>query len=215
MKHRHPALLIGSLLSVSFTVFAQTPPPVAPLGAGNEAVTMTRPPSTGLRMGAFAVRFEKTTLGEVRRVASAGDIAQRGDAGERAYWLCYTNVGATQDERIWLVADGEMGGAEHHVTDVSAELLPEGGATVDCPALPDKLKPVSLDNRLWLGASEAGATGRLGASSHPQGAWRSYGFRGKLPGKCAGGGFDLSAWLLLRFQNGRVNALQAGQVTSC
>ena len=166
-------------------------------------------------MGTLYVRFEKTTLDDVRRAAAVGDIAHRGDAGGSAYWLCYTSVGKTEVERIWVVSHGEMGGPEHYVTGVRADVSTNGRATADCPALPDNLKPLSLDREVWLGLSERTAARRLGASSFRKGAWRSYDFQGKVPGKCEGGAFDLSVSLLLHFQNGRVNALQAGQATSC
>lgn len=213
--HRLRALLLGILIGASHSSFAETPPPVAPFDAITWKATLKRKPSTGLRMGAFRVRFERTTLDDVRRAASVGEIAHRGDAGESAYWLCYTNLAPTQAERVWIVAHGEMGGPEHYVTNISAELLPNGNATADCPALPNNLKPLSLDNHLWLGASEGAAPAKLGAPSYQKGAWRSYDFQGKVPGNCEGGGFDLLAWLLLHFQNGRVNSLQVGQVTSC
>ena len=74
------------------------------------------------------------------------------------------NLGVTQTEKIWVVADGEMGGNQRYVTNISAELLPNRLAAADCPALPNNLKPVSLDIHLWLGASIGGATLSLG---HP------------------------------------------------
>lgn len=176
---------------------------------------MKRKPSAGLQMGTFRVRFERTTLDDVRHAASVGEIARRGDAHESAYWLCYTNPGETQTERLWIVAHGEMGGDKHYVTNISAELVPNGNATADCPALPNNLKPLFLDNRLWLGGSEGAALAKLGAPSYQKDAWRSYDFQGKVSRKCEGGSFDLGAWLLLHFHNGRINSLQVGQVTSC
>lgn len=207
--------LPGILIVSSLNAFAETPPPATPFEVINWKATIKQPPTTGLKMGMFPVRFEKTTLDNVRRVASIGAIAHRGDAGESAYWLCYTNVGVTQAERIWLVAHGEMGGHEHYVTSINAKLIPGGSATADCPALPNNLKPLSLDNHLWLGASRRAATTTLGAPSFRKGAWQSYDFQGKVPGDCQGGGFDLIASLLLNFQKGHVISLQAAQVTSC
>lgn len=214
-RYRRRAILLAALVSASLSSFAETLPPVAPFDAITWKATMKRKPSTGLQMGEFRVRFERTTLDDVRRAASLGEIAHRGDAGESAYWLCYTSAGATQTERVWIISHGEMGGSEHHITNISAELMPNGIATADCPALPNRLQPLSLDNRLWLGASEGAALAKLGAASYKKDAWQSYDFQGKVPGKCEDGSFDLSVWLLLHFQNGRVNSLQVGQVTSC
>lgn len=212
--HRR-AVLLGTLISATLSSFAETPPPMAPFDAITWEATMKRKPSTGFKMGAFPVRFERTTLNDVRRAAPVGEIAHRGDAGESAYWLCYTSARTTQTEIVWIVAHGEMGGSAHHITNISAELVPNGIATSDCPALPDRLKPMSLDNQLWLGAPEGAVLAKLGAPSYKKDGWQSFDFQGKVPGKCEGGGFDRSAWLLLHFQNGRVNSLQVGQVTSC
>jgi hypothetical protein len=214
-RRRLRALLLGIAVGASHNSFAETPPPVAPFDAITWKATMKRKPSTGLRMGAFRVRLERTTLDDVRRAASVGDIAHRGDAGESAYWLCYTNLVSPQTERIWVISHGEMGGPEHYVTNISAELMPSGSATADCPSLPNFMQSVSLDNHLWLGASEGAAPAKLGAPSYQKGAWQSYDFQGKVLGNCEVGSFDLLAWLLLHIQNGRVNSLQVGQVTSC
>jgi hypothetical protein len=194
--------------------FAETPPPVSPFDAITWEPTLKARPSSGIRMGSFRVRFEKTTLDEVRHAASIGDIAHRGDAGESTYWLCYTNVALTRVERIWIIAS-EMGGSKHHVSHISAELVPEEGATRDCPALPDKMKPLSLESGLWLNASESNARKRLGRPSYKKGPWQSFDYQSKIPGNCEGGGFDFLNWVLLRFDGGRVNTVHAGQVTSC
>jgi hypothetical protein len=87
--------------------------------------------------------------------------------------------------------------------------------SVDCPALPGRLKPLSLDNHLWLGTFEGDMTARLGTPSYRKEAWRAYDFRGKVKGNCDGGSFDQFASILLNFKKGRVDALQVWQVTSC
>ena len=160
----------------------------------------------------FSISLRWIKNGQVLRV---GEIAHQGDAGESIYWLCYTNVNPIRVERIWIIAHGEMGGREHLVTNISAEYLPNGRATTDCPALPEKMKPLSLDSQLWLNASATDARTRLGASSYQKGPWQSFDYQGKMRGNCEGEGFDVMNWLLLRFEKGRVNSLNVGQVTSC
>ncbi len=215
--NRLHALLLGVLMSVSFSSVATTPPPTPPFDTITWKATMKHRPSTGLQMGTFRIQFEKTTLDEIRRSAAIGEIAHAGDAGESTYWLCYTNLGITQTEteRIWIAAHGEMGGREHYVTSVSAQLVPGSDATADCPALPKNLQPVSLDNQLWLGVSEGAVFSKLGAPSYKKDGWQSFDFQGKVQGQCEGGGFDLTAWLLLHLQDGRIHSLRVGQVTSC
>jgi hypothetical protein len=165
-------------------------------------------------MGSLHVLLEKTTLDDVRRAASAGDIAHQGDAGGSVYWLCYTDSSSTPVQRIWIIT-GEMGGPKHVVTNISAQLLPNGTATTDCPALPPNLKPLSLDHHIWLNTSASNVLTRLGAPSYQKGPWRSFDYRAKVPGNCEGEGFDLMSGLLLRFEKGRVTSLRVYQVTSC
>ena len=71
---------------------------------------MKKKPSTGLKLGSLHVRFERTTLDQVRRA---------------------------------------VGGSDHRITNISAQLLPNESATMDCPALPGKMKPLSLSSNLW------------------------------------------------------------------
>jgi hypothetical protein len=176
--------------------------------------TLERKPSAALHMGTLRIQLEQTTLDEVRRAASVGNIAHRGDAGDSVYWLCYTRPGPAPRQRIWIMSDGEMGGDRHYVTGISAQAIPDGRATADCPALPPHLQPLSLDNHIWLGASEEAASMRIGAPSFRSGPWRSYDFAGKVAGNCPGGS-DLTASLMLRVQHGRVKALSINQTTSC
>jgi hypothetical protein len=207
--------VFGFVFGASLNVCAETPPPATPLDAMTWKATLKHKPSTTLRMGTLRIRLEQTTLDDVRRVASAGKIAHRGDAGDSIYWLCYTNATRNQAQRIWIVSDGEMGGSAHYVTEISAETTSNEHATTDCPALPKRLSAVSLANDLWLGASEWQATMRLEAPSYQNGAWRSFDFAGKVAGDCPGGALDLTASLMLHFQNGRVNSLRVSQITSC
>jgi len=215
--NRHPLRICAlvMLTAVSVNSLAETPPPHTPFDAITWKATMKRKPSTGAKMGSFSVRFEKTTLDDVRKAASAGTISHHGDANESIYWLCYTNVTPIQTEKIWIISHGEMGGPEHFVTNISAELLANERATADCPALPEKLKPMVLDSHLWLNASASGVRAKLGNPSYQKGPWRSFDYQGKLRGDCEGGGFDVVNWLLLRFEKGRVNSLYVGQITSC
>ncbi|MCX7173667.1 MAG: hypothetical protein NT159_07055 [Proteobacteria bacterium] len=175
---------------------------------------MNRKPSRAIKMGSFHVRFEKTTLDDVRKTVGIGDIAHQGDAGASINWVCYTNVNQARVERIWIISDGEMGGPERRVTGISAEILPNGIATTDCPALHAGMKPLVLDSGLWIGASGSFIDTRFGAPSYHQGPWISFDYQGKAKGRCEGG-FNVLNDLLLRLENGRVSFLHARQLTSC
>jgi hypothetical protein len=206
--------IFGIVLGASSNAYAQTPPPAAPFDAMTWKATLKRKPPTTLQMGTLRIQLEQTTLDEVRRTASVGNIAHRGDAGDSVYWLCYTRSGLDPRQRIWIMSHGEMGGDRHYVTGIRAQAIPGGRATADCPALPTHLQPLSLDNHIWLGASEEEASMRIGAPSFRSGPWWSYDFAGKVAGNCPGGS-DLTASLMLQVQHGHVNSLSINQTTSC
>jgi hypothetical protein len=202
------------LMAASATSFADTPPPKKPFDSFSWKASLKEKATEGITMGSLHVKFEQTTLDDVRRAASAGKISLQGDDGESIFWLCYTNLNSSQVERIWVISHGEMGGSTHSVTSISAQLLPGGKSTSDCPALPANMQPLALDNHLWLNSPESDVL-KLGAPSDQKEPWRSYNYEGKVPGDCEGGGFDLLNWLLMKVGKGRVTTLHAGQVTSC
>ncbi len=168
-------------------------------------------PVTHLMMGSFTVELEETPLRQVRQAAGNGEIAHQGEAGESIYWLCYT----APDVRVWIIAGGEMGGAEHRVGQIVAREIRGVQPTKDCPSLSSTLLPLRLDKSVWLGTTKEAATYDLGRPSHVDGSWQSYNYAGKVPGACPPEGFDLLNWLLLKIEGGRVVELRAGQVTSC
>jgi hypothetical protein len=191
---------------------AATAPPRLPFDSVSWKPLSTAKPASELRLGNFSVIFEDTTLDLVRAAAGSADIQGQGDGGERIYLVCYTLEGAA---RVWIGSHGEMGGANHAVTSVIGQEQNDVRPTDDCPALPKQLQPISLDNGLWLGATEKEATKVLGPVSHSEGPWRSFDYQGKVPGNCAPDGFDLTNWILYKADSGRIVEIAAGQVTSC
>jgi hypothetical protein len=165
------------LIMISTVSSADTFPPELPLSSHSVKTTLKEKVTGGMLMGTFRVQFEKTTLDDIRKITSAGEISHQGDAGDSVYWLCYTNQNAKQIERIWIISDGEMGGLNHAVTHISAEVLLNGQATTDCPYLPKNLLPLSLDNNLWLNSSTRDVL-KTGAPSFQKEAWRSFYYEG-------------------------------------
>jgi len=203
------------LMLIPLCALGDTPPPKYPFDAVTWDATLKAEPSLGLKMGPTYVRLEQTTLNDVRRTISIGDIAHQGDASESVYWLCYTNVTSTAVERLWIMANGEMGGSEHSITNITAQLLPKGSATKDCPALPRRFTPLSLDHHIWLQDSVSSILKKLGRPSYQKGRWWSFDYQGKVPGNCEGEGFDLVNSLLVETNHGRVRSLSLDRVTSC
>ena len=205
MRNRRFCISLYLLMAASNSSVAATPPPETPFHPHSWQNPALKRPTSGINMGALHVQFEKTTLDDVRRSASAGEISHQGDAGDSIYWLCYTNDRATPVERIWVIAHGEIGGSEHAVTSIRAQILPKGKATADCPALPDSLIPLSLDHNLWLSSTESEALEKLGTPSYRDMSWRSYYYQDRS--------LDSSSWLWMQTKKGRVTSLHAGQVT--
>jgi hypothetical protein len=204
------------MLFFDFTASAATPPPKSPLADSEFAspVNSKNKPSTGFQLGSLKVTFDEATLGNILAAAGVGEISHQGDAGGSTYWICYTVLDGNPNGRIWITSDGEMGGREHAVTGISAEVIGTTSATPDCPALPRNLKPVSVGPLSWFG-SAADANAALGVPSFQKGDWKVFNYEGKRAGKCEPDGFDVLNWFMIRTAGGVIDSVQAGQVTSC
>ncbi len=205
--------ILAGILAAGALGAAATPPPPGPFDSMNWKPTAKSKPATGIKMGAFEVKWEETTLDSLVRAAGGGQIQHQGDAGESHYWLCFTIEG-TNAHRLWVIAHGEMGGPEHVITNITVEALKDAKAKKDCPPLPAKLQPVALSQGLWVGAKEVDARKLLGSPSHSEGPWRSFDHLSKVPGACEGG-FDRMNWVLYRVHERQLVTIMAGQVTSC
>jgi hypothetical protein len=210
------ALVVVGAAIPSLPVAAATPPPSTPQLAW-PGIALQAKPSTGVWMGSLHVVLEQATLFVVRKAAGVGVISSQGEAGEGISWLCYTNVSPTTPERIWISTQREMGGPEKRVMGVTAQLVVEGVATADCPALPPALTPVRIDNGLWLNDTAREVANALHTGVNAGRMWQQFSYSGKAPGSggCRPEGFNLQNGLAVKLRNGRVAFLQLSQVTSC
>lgn len=209
------ARILTLLLALMFVgwvadVAAEQPPKMA-FDAITWPALSKEKPTTKLMMGSLSVLFEKTTLAAIQKKVGSGAISHQGDAAASLYWLCYTG----HRERIWIMAHGEMGGSKHNVTSVAAESMEHAEATNDCPVLPSKFQPVTLDNDLWLGITEESVLQILGKPSHTEEDWLFFDYEGKKPAACKPEDADVTNWVFLKKRQGRVVRIHAGQVTSC
>ena len=176
----------------------------------------TTKPVDGMKMGSLNVELEGTTLGAIREAIGAGAIQHQGDGGESLYWLCYTASTSQAHARIWIEADGEMGGDNHSITAIAAQLLDKEPATRDCPALPTKFTPLSFSHGVWLGESTAAAAKALGAVPVQSGPWQFVGFQGKMPAACDGGdSADVLSSVEFKVAADRLTVILVDQVTTC
>lgn len=185
---------------------AQTPPPPVDEHAFESVPpTVVKRLATRFSLGAFAGRFEKTTLGAVRKAVGVGTIQHQGDAGGSIYWLCYRRA----QHRVW-VSSGEIGGPDHLVTEIVEELSEKGTETsTDCATISEKFVPLVFDGKLQLGMSRSEVITALGPPSKSEAAQLVYSHAGKLAN-----GFDETAWFILRFREDKLVSMRGGKTTT-
>ncbi|KRQ03068.1 hypothetical protein AOQ71_30335 [Bradyrhizobium manausense] len=187
--------------------FAQTPPPPLDEHALERVPpTVAKRLATRFSLGGFAGRFEETPLGAISEAVGEGTMQQQGDAAASIYWLCYRQP----QHLIWVVSSGEMGGADHRVTEIVEELAEkDAGASTDCAIIPDKFSPVVFDGKLHLGMSRQQVITALGPPSKSEAAQMVYSHAGKRPH-----GFDETAWLILGFREDKLVSMRGGKTTT-
>jgi hypothetical protein len=171
--------------------------------------TLKTPPIVEVTLGGLILSFENTTLDDVRRLAGAGEILHRGDAGASEYQLCYKTLLDKKTARIYLLS-GELGGSEHSLGSFYAEL--DGGDTkglIDCPSLPEKLKPLLLNHLPFLGGAADQLERLWGEPSAKRGDWLLYSYSGRLDNN-----FDRMMVLGVRVQKGRIVGFYFSQATT-
>lgn len=215
MDHYLRILLAIVMTVLAGTALADTPPPAQPFNNMSWPALSKNMPTTGLTMGSFKVQFEETTLAMIISAAGSGKIEQQGEAGEHIRWVCYSIDNAKQNERIWIISSGEMGGSVHAITEVGAQVIQPQEKNDDCPSLPKSLQPVSFENGIWLGNTQDKALQTLGKPSHQDKSWSIFNYLGKISGNCQPDGFDVMNWFLFKSSNKHLTTIFAGQISSC
>jgi hypothetical protein len=184
---------------------AQTPPPFDEYAFDRVPPTVVKRLATRFSLGAFAGRFEETTLGAVRKAVGEGTIHHQGDAGGSIYWLCYRHA----QHRLWLWS-GSIGGPDHLVTGIVEELAEKDTeASADCAVIPEKFSHLVLDGKLHLGMSRSEVVTALGPPSKSEADQMVYRHHGKLAK-----GFEETAWLILRFRGEKLVSMRGGKTTT-
>jgi hypothetical protein len=157
--------LVAALgIGVCTTVAAQVIPPNWNDDLPGDG-TLSQQPVVGVYLGSTYVKFEGTTLNDVRRDAGVGTIAQHGQGGTRVSYLCFTDDVSPLKTRLWLISS-VMGGSDLSVVELNAIALGNGDKSTDrCPQLPKRLRPVMLDRGVWIGTSEESLKKRFGEPS--------------------------------------------------
>ncbi len=176
----------------------------------------TRPAGVAL-LGSTRVELEKTTLQEVQDAIRGLTIRHVGDASESTFWLCYTLARHKYSQRVWVISDGEMGGANHLVTSILVSRLARTDSpNADCPQSPMGVGPATIGDNLVLGMSVLTLQKAFGATPRASEGWWSYRYQGTTPiqtnGKSAT--FDVTASVDVRLRRGKVIAIRIKQTTS-
>ncbi len=213
-------VIVGCLLSC-VAPLAAFGGPLPPPKWGDEAVTVSPTVSRDLvrelHLGPYVAQFEKTSLHEIREKIGSGTLEQAGDAAESIRWLCYSLPG----QRVWLVST-EMGGSDAALMNVIADSLSSSAPLEpSCPSIPNTLRPLSLPFG-WIGSPVSVLRGSFGKPSGARGDWLIYYFAGKESGPYQSPGdpvpvmvdYDVSAYVEVRVQKGKVVDIRASHLTS-
>ena len=174
--------------------------------------TLNTDPTLQIHIGLFTVKFEETSLNEIKNTIGPGVIRHSGDAGKSQYWLCYSTPGV----RIWFISHGEMGGLEHALTRVIA--VSESSTSQrdsDCPLMPDKFHSISFPFG-WIGTTKKALLEALGPPSGTANGSLKYFYERPILDKDHGNtiiGY-VDGYVDMRLLNSRVTMLDAGHITS-
>ncbi|MFM9436702.1 hypothetical protein ACFDR9_003787 [Janthinobacterium sp. CG_23.3] len=178
-----------------------------------QAVALPVKPATRLALGRFTVSLAKTTLKQVRDALGAGKIEE--SAGDGRSWLCYTVQTGAAPERLWLVADGALGGPEHRVTLLHALQLPALLPSPRCPLLPRRFLPARFNKDLWLKQPSLKVTQAFGQPSVNADARWSYAHTAKTTtaGKDGAPQLEVSNRVEAQIRDGAISAIIATQTS--
>jgi len=208
-------ILVGSLLLTSCDV-AASPATSPPDDWPNQwAPSLKFMPAKSIRFGRLIISFEKTTLAGVIRSVGHGTLLHQGDAGGSVYWVCYVRQHRAANTIIWIQSSGEMGGANHAITEVTARIESKRNNINGCQKLPRNFGGISLNDQIWLGSAASQAIQLFGTPSVRQSGWQLFEYQGKTGKGCAPGGFDIMNWVSIKAKHNMITVIDAGQITSC
>lgn len=156
--------------------------------------------------GSAVFEFEKTALSEIQKAAGTGAIDHSGDAVESQYWLCYS----FNNQTVWFISHGEMGGNNHVLTQVQAI-----SKNLGC-AIPQKDFQKIKSSFGWLGMSAKELHELLGRPASQSTNNFQYYYAGKIRGPYDGKivDWDVSAYIEATTENNKVTSIYASHVTS-
>jgi len=105
-----------------------------------------------------------------------------------------------------------MYASDHLIYSVNGGFDAGSGKSADCPELPARFQPVSLDGWLWVGTSANQLKKRLGPPSAQKDGWLFYSYRGKT--RIRDKMFDRGVDLMVCMRDGKVAQLSVTHLTT-
>ena len=208
-------ILVGSFL-LAFCDVAASPATPPPDDLPNQwAPSLKFMPAKSIRFGHLIISLEKTTLASVIRNVGQGTFSHQGDAGGSVYWVCYIKQHRAANTIIWIQSGGEMGGANHAITEVTARIESKQNNINGCQKLSKNFGGISLNDQIWVGSAASRAVQLFGTPSVRKLDWQLFEYQGKTGKGCAPGGFDISNWVSIKVKHDMITVIDAGQITSC
>ena len=147
----------------------------------NVEPTIKECPASKILLGTFPIYFEETTLQQIMDTLKVGQITQQGDAAADIYWLCYTDPNPSSPQRLWIISNAEMAGAQHRVTEVVIQSINKKLISIQGnPMLPRSFRFAALDKGVHIGITKKKLINILGQPSGSRKEWLRYCYEGKL-----------------------------------
>jgi hypothetical protein len=185
-------------------------PPTDLAVQGDFKPTVRREPITRLRVAAFTVILEETTLSDVQSHLG-GTIGQRGDASEALSWSCFHGRDAGGLWALWLEAGeihgGTVGAFQLRRLDDTAQFDQR------CQSIAGSSGSVELPGGVRLGLTRAQTTRILRRPTRTAGDASLYAHEHQE--LIRGEPFTASNRLTIRFRNAILDALDVWKMTVC
>jgi hypothetical protein len=211
-------ILIGGLCLVGMVTGAQAgiwgsdkllpwPDPAVPA----QSRSVMHPVFKSVELGAFKIKFEKTTLPDIITAIGSGEIKHQGDAAASYYWICYRFNEAGGVGQLGIFVNAEMGGGA--VTDVmfrTQKIEPDE----NCPFLPREFTPIITDTGLGLSSSYADFVKQLGTPGGQAQGKYSWIFDRESHSQGSPETWITEQWVDAEFHDGKLVAVLFGEETS-
>lgn len=165
---------------------------------------------TGLKIGRIHITFETTSWSDLRRQIGSFKLRHQGDASDAETWTCFTVGQPNRRVQIWL-SGSEMTGGEWIDGVTAAKGTP--WPVHECPLVDVGPGLITLDNGIWIGATQAQLQKRLGKPTAARSTSIMYDYAVSLHDQKHGDS-DISGRISLEMKGSRVQRLSANKVTT-